>query len=576
MKENSLIIKQTIQSNYLFYFLIIIYTIYLWNYEAKYSFSPTDEARVLGYIQRISTGQIPHLDFMFPHLAGTAYLYYFLNFLNTDVIFLQRLIGVLVLIIYSYLILKISGKIFDEQNALIKFFLVVFSLNINMHTFTLYRWSTTDAILFSVLGAYIINSSKKYKFIGYIMLGAVPIIKSGFLFSTLILFIYFILNQKIFSYEFFKLGISFSIIPVSYLSLIYFNSALDEMFFELFGLPHFWDRWLTNTGLVDIRLVVFTFISCVPFFLINKRFKNLDIAFPLVLSILFLIHNVNFSDFGQKPKFFLYSLFIFIAIFILKNSNSKLFEFELPFLLCLILGFSTILSDGWSVSLWVNGSILSLFLLLVFKISYLLNSYKKSPLAFFGLKILLIILIFYVPLEANNTNRDSYNYRDLSNNEELTYNLNEINKYYGNIYTSENVFKYLSSIEKCIDKLDTKFISVYPDNPYIYAMYNLQNPLIIDRYEGYFVSTDYDDKRLSHDIKNLNNDENAEFAILLQTYPASKLVEYDKSRINVINDRYEVGFHPERLKSLNFIKENLVGDVSTCASFEIITKNIEN
>ena len=247
----------------------------------------------------------------------------------------------------------------------------------------------------------------------------------------------------------------------------------------------------------------------------------------------------------------------------------------MPFLLCLILGFSATLSDGWSVSLWVNGSILSLCILLIFELS---NSYKFKVKKFdysYLSQILIILIIFFIPYSENTEARDNYTYRDLSDNSKLTYNLNNLNKYYGNIYTSKNVYNYLESLQKCIGLIDNKNISVYPDNPIIYSMYNLKNPLIIDRYEGYFVSTDYDDIKLYENIAALNSNKDASYAIFLQTYPTSKLIEIDSQNINLLNDRNSTGFHPEILQSIEFIKTNLEGDKATCDSFEIIYKNIE-
>ena len=73
-------------------------------------------------------------------------------------------------------------------------------------------------------------------------------------------------------------------------------------------------------------------------------------------------------------------------------------------------------------------------------------------------------------------------------------------------------------------------------------MYNLKNPLIIDRYEGYFVSTDYDDIKLYENIAALNSNKDASYAIFLQTYPTSKLIEIDSQNINLLNDRNSTGF----------------------------------
>ena len=61
----------------LFSIAIILLTYFYWQIHGKFGFIPRDEARVLGLAQRISNGEIPHRDFMYQTLMGSAYLHYF-------------------------------------------------------------------------------------------------------------------------------------------------------------------------------------------------------------------------------------------------------------------------------------------------------------------------------------------------------------------------------------------------------------------------------------------------------------------------------------------------------------------
>jgi len=556
-----------------FYFLVSVYIFLLWNYDAKYGFNPTDEARIFGYIQRISEGNIPHKDFIFPHLSGSAYLYYFFNFIESSAIFLQRFLGIINLMAYSYIFLVLTGKIFTKQNTLIKLFLLLLSFNINMHNFGLHIWPTTDGVLLSLIACLIIYRKEKYKYLGFMILGLVPLLKSGFLFSTVILFFYFTLKTKFNINQFIKSSIGFAVFPISYLFLVIYNSGFDEMWTELFKMPKFWSLWISSLGINDFTLVISTLVSCLPFFFVHKKFKYLDMRFLIIFSLLFLVSIESFLEIGPKPRYFLYSLFVFIAIFLLKNKVDNLNEFELPLLLCLMLGFSSTLSGGWAVSHWVSGSLIAICILLVF---HLLGESSLIYDEFFNssIKIFVIILIFYPPVIENLEVRSNYNYRDIGQNSNLNFNLNDINKYYGNVYTSENIYNYLSSIEECLSLIDSKNVSVYPDNPFIYLMYDLKNPLLIDRFEGYFVGSEYVNFRLTKNIDNLNSQTDIEFAVLLQTYPAMNIINIDKEKINLVNNRNESGFWDEGLKNIQFIKDNLSGDLSSCNSFEIISKNI--
>jgi hypothetical protein len=443
-----------------------------------------------------------------------------------------------------------------------------------MHYFGLHIWPTSDAILLSVISSYIIYRKERYQFLGFIILGAVPLIKSGYVFSTLVLFFYFIIKKDLKLNNFLKSGISFAVFPISYLSLVFYNLGFEELWTELFKMTKFTSLWATSFGINNTSLIISAFISCLPFFFMHKKIKYVDFRILIIFSLLFLVSIESFLIMGPKPRYFLYSLFVFFAIFNIKNKLPNLEKFELPFLLCLVLGFSSTLSGGWPVAHWVSGSFIALCILLVFQLSSKSNIRYEFFFSSFLVKTILIILIFYSPVTENIELRNNYNYRDIGNNRSLTFNLKDINKYYGNIYTSENTYVYLSSIEECLSSIDSKNVSVYPDNPFIYTMYDLNNPLIIDRFEGYFVGSEYVKFRLSKNIEYLNSQDNIEFAILLQTYPAMNIVKIDKEKINLVNNREDSGFWDEGLKNIHYIRDNLNGNLSTCNSFEIISKNI--
>ena len=52
-------------------------TLILWEIDGKYGFNPSDEARVLGMVQRLYNGEVPHKDFMYQTFVGSAYLHFF-------------------------------------------------------------------------------------------------------------------------------------------------------------------------------------------------------------------------------------------------------------------------------------------------------------------------------------------------------------------------------------------------------------------------------------------------------------------------------------------------------------------
>ena len=69
---------------------------------------------------------------------------------------------------------------------------------------------------------------------------------------------------------------------------------------------------------------------------------------------------------------------------------------------------------------------------------------------------------------------------------DLSYNLNEINEVYGPIFVDKNTYQYLKDVDECLEKIDSKNVSIFPDNPILYYLYELNNPSYLDWYEvGY-------------------------------------------------------------------------------------------
>ena len=100
-----------INSNITNYFSPKEIDLYNTEIDGKYGFNPSDEARVLGMVQRIFNGEVPHRDFMYQTLVGSAYLHFFHYFIPIYNLQFQRIVVILMFQIYSLALLNLSNNL---------------------------------------------------------------------------------------------------------------------------------------------------------------------------------------------------------------------------------------------------------------------------------------------------------------------------------------------------------------------------------------------------------------------------------------------------------------------------------
>ena len=117
-------------------------------------------------------------------------------------------------------------------------------------------------------------------------------------------------------------------------------------------------------------------------------------------------------------------------------------------------------------------------------------------------------------------------------------------------------------------------MSIFPDNPVLYYIYELNNPVYLDWYEVGYVGN-----RKAHYNKmifnNLSESTSKETYIFLQSYRATRLIsEIPYERVSKLNttpwpDNMENVFE----EFYNSLKNTYSSDISTCKSFTVIHIN---
>ncbi len=564
----------------IFSFFVFIFTYFYWQIHGKYGFIPRDEARVLGLAQRISNGEIPHRDFMYQTWMGSAYLHYFHLLIPSFNVQFQRILAILMFQGYSFLLLNLSDK-YRRLELFSKILLFTISTILNIHYYEFTIWPTIDGIFSIALGSFLIFKYKKYANLGFFILGLSPLFKTPFYASVFFIVIFSTIIIENFSFQnFIKKSFIAGLPTIIYILYISAYGGFSNLFEETFNQPSYkWElvnSWIHHLGFYEKRLIPLALVLVLLFTLQPKNKENIWKLSIFSFATMSLI--INLLDFGSmtyKPIINLLNLF-FCFIYFLKFYNKKYPDTFIAFVVCYSIEFGAMMSVGWRYGLYVSGTVLVLILISTVNfqlISEKINEKSKLIQNFTirqnFLMPVFFILVFFIPVKDMVLFQWNYIYVDKPR-EELVYNLNNLeSERYGNIYTSDTVYKYLESIEYCLNKYETNRVSIFPDNPLLYFIYDLENPIPVDWMGASVQMTqDYYPRRIKEVIDSPGY---IGSTIFLQSYKVSKLPTIDINKIDMVNKDPFPDYVQEVYRDLyEYLLNRKNTEIEYCKSFTVL------
>ena len=151
--------------------------------------------------------------------------------------------------------------------------------------------------------------------------------------------------------------------------------------------------------------------------------------------------------------------------------------------------------------------------------------------------------------------------------ERAVYNLDEINEKFGNIYTTKNVFNYLTELDKCINEIPHNRISIVPESPQLAFIFDLNDPLPLDWIMKFGKEKNYLYNIISESTKNLENS-----VVFLQSYKLWDINDYPEDAIATYNGPFfndlDTDNEQRKVGELLILKSN--NSLETCGPFRIL------
>ena len=179
--------------------------------------------------------------------------------------------------------------------------------------------------------------------------------------------------------------------------------------------------------------------------------------------------------------------------------------------------------------------------------------------------ILVVILILIISFQTTLFRIDT-TYYNFSKNIYTT-NLYNLNPVFGNIYATPEIYDYLESLTECINKEANNKISVFPDNPQVSYLFELDDPLPLD----WFISgTKASNKITERIITKVENHE--DFIIFLQSYKVNEINKGLVENQDIYNNQYlnSLDKDSNSYKIISSMIANSKNEYETCSSFRIL------
>lgn len=570
----------------------ITFVSFFWFQDVKYGFTTMDYSFQLGALQRLRLGYIPHKDFFFGLNIGSIFttnlIHFFLDKYNFQI---TRIITLSMYPLISYFLLNLSNN-FKIKNDLLKLLFIYTSAIVNLHFIYIFSFYTIDGIFFIALGSYLIFNSKTTKprtIIGFVFLSLAISSKLIFVIAVFsMVFFHFIKyrNLPVFYYLFVFL------FQALYIFWIALNDAIPFLINDLrtdFGLPY--KSFIHHLGFFEKDLILISILlvgGLVSIFKndVTNKIKNAVILF-LYFCVIFL--NYDFSIVEYRPFTNIFNFTLIVGIFLSFKIKSIPTSF-LPLLIIYFTEASAMVSQGYRWGQWLIGLNIMATYLIVDELSHPDKNIKENRsfaylkihnylrLDFIGIAkkpnsrnidnfktILIAILISVISIQTTLFRIDT-TYYNFSKNI-YTSNLYNLNPVFGNIYTTPEIYDYLDSLTECIDNEINKKISVFPDNPQVAYLFDLDDPLPLD----WFISgTKASSKITEKIISKVEN--NKDFIIFLQSYKVNEIYKGLVENQDIYNNQYlnSLDKDSNSYKIISSMIANSKNEYETCSSFRIL------
>jgi hypothetical protein len=491
-------------------------------------FNPTDEGLIAATSQRLLDGQVPHLDFITPRTAASAYLHLPELLLPTPLFLTGRAVALVEVVLFSLLLAWLVLGQAPWRWGLGAILGVAASTLINLNTVPLMPWYTTDGLLFAALGLVLLREGLMRDRLGLIALafGSLALsamAKQSFAPVLMIGLAWLVAaSPSAVRPHRIALALTAAAVPVVlYAGSVALAGGWSAMVQQvLSSRPILGEQLLAPVG-SPASVVLLVAVPVAVAWANRSRLRGeaagsgraavvaAVILTALVLTILLTSGLRVTAYWGILLTWLLAAYVVGVLLFARRLDGTAL--------ILVLLAWMTSLSYGVPVPSLVAGSVALALIDRAWRLvpDLALPRPMASVSVAFGLLLVATVPAFAIA-------RSEYVHRDVPR-AELTADLGALSPALTGIRTNERTATYLRIMRECVEAHPAASVAVLPDNPAVYAAFDWRNPLPLD----FLYPPEYEGAR--DELLQATRDlaEHGDFLVLFQRVRADSLLDPD-------------------------------------------------
>jgi hypothetical protein len=482
--------------------------LWVWVRFGPLGFNPTDDGFIVSQARRVLHGAVPHADLISPRPLGSAYLHIIDLLLPLPLYDATRLTSALemqlVAVLFAWLVFRRPPWRWSAVEALT----AGSSYLLNLHTFPLMPWHTVDGLLCLAAGLVLLDTALRsgrrwHLAAAFVIFGAAPIMKQSFVVVPLMGLAWLAWARRrqlqLLFHDLVLAVPAAAVLPVAYVAYVAAGGGLDDLVEQLHQssrLPH-WPpleyftsgpthgaerhRLLEVMALIAVVIALSGVIEVVARRALRARRDEWAAAARLVglaarLTAVVVLLGVALSRkmiYGA-PSGSIVMWTLLTTVVIGSMISRRLDGRGLAVFLAALM--STI-SWGYAVPNLVTGSMVLVMADRLMR-GALPDRALRRPV-FAGAAVVLAGVVAGVTVGRITDGRDDIVYFDRPRPELVTA-LRPVDRNMGRVRSTPTTLRYLVDIRECVRRYPATRVAVLPDNPGVYAVFDLHNPFSAD------------------------------------------------------------------------------------------------
>ncbi len=523
----------------------------------RYGFNPTDEGFITEAAARVSRGQIPHLDFIWPRPGGSPYLHAPELLLPFPLVMTGRAIALAGVIGYSLLLgVLLIGRA-PWRWSMAEVVMVSASVLINLNTMLLTVWPTFDGLMLVAAGAVVLRAALHRASLpmvagAFLLFGAAALMKQSFWPAPILGAVWLVAASPRVTLP--RRGavavVAAAVFPVLYLVMIGLAGGLDEMFVQFSSArPAVGIELISEVAAPLVVAALGILLAALAFLRLSASTSILArLAIPTIVA---LVAGLVIVLFGLRLSGGWGAMLWWLAAATVAARSLRDRQVDWPGMVILGCAWMASLSWGLAVPNLVAGSLAAYLVYRAVEDGRL----GETNLGRVGaLAVATLFAVLILPTFVSERLDRSYRDRPL---DELTAELGSVHEDFAGVVTNPMTAAYLEEMVACVEAYPASEVAILPDNPIMYPILGLANPFPV----VWIIPLEIvgSEERLVDAAREL--DARGDYLALFQSVEARRLAVVDS-----LDRTDRNAFRDQALG--NRIRESFNGTEITCGSFD--------